>query len=156
MFWYGTITKIYLKEARYTECRVSHNSCERREKTMCMFACTVRDVSKDTQRTSNTHHLSAGKWSLGGKGDRLLTLGPSVPSDFKVCDHITYSKNVYLHSSKSECVSLKNQIYKNLYMLTPSYKQNTCTRKVSVANLPPLESWWVNSYQSLMKTQGYK
>ena len=34
--------------------------------------------------------------SLGDKDDRLFSLGPFVPSDFKTCGHTAYSKNVYL------------------------------------------------------------
>lgn len=59
---------------------------------MSIFACTVRDVWKGTQRTSNTRRLGEGKWSLGSKGDRLFTLGPLVPSAFKARDRYSLFK----------------------------------------------------------------
>ena len=58
---------------------------------MYVFACIDKEhLWKNIQGTSATHHLCAGTCHWGTKMmDGLFTLGPFVPSDFKICNYIT-------------------------------------------------------------------
>ena len=76
------------KQQGAKQCAVCYHLWERRP--TCMF-CLYRQRTSLEEHRRKQHHSSplCREVPLGHKGDRLFTLGPFVPSDFKTCNHIT-------------------------------------------------------------------